>query len=165
MVTRKTALVLAMNKRKFRGPKAEHDEGTIKKKLDTQAVSRWIASTLLAFLWFLSLSSPCQVEVESYLAKRRGRLPVPNSLKQSPPFCAKKNNNHPPAIIRGNTVTCMVSTKGANSSLKLVSFAIIKLGSLYFLFVIKLVVNRLFNSLAVIHWINEFYKNEKKQVD
>ena len=33
MVTRKTALVLAMNKRKFRGPKAEHDEGTIKKSL------------------------------------------------------------------------------------------------------------------------------------
>ena len=30
MVTRKTALVLAMNKRKFRGPKAERDEGTIK---------------------------------------------------------------------------------------------------------------------------------------
>ena len=59
----------------------------------------------------------------------------------------------------------MVSTKGANSSLKLVSFAIIKLDSLYFLFVIKLVVNRLFNSLAVIHWINEFYKNGKKQVD
>ena len=42
------------------------------------------------------------------------------------------------------------------------SFAIIKLGRLYFLFVIKLVVNRLFNSLAV---INEFYKNGKKQVD
>ena len=45
----------------------------------------------------------------------------------------------------------MVPTKGANSSLKLGSFAIIKLGSLYFLFVIKLVVNGLFNSLAVIH--------------
>ena len=58
--------------------------------------------------------------------------------------------------MRGNTVTCMVSTKGANSSLKLVKFAIIKLGSLYFLFVIKLV-NGLFNSLAVIYWINELY--------
>jgi len=30
MATRKTALVLPMNKRKFRGQKAEHDEGTIK---------------------------------------------------------------------------------------------------------------------------------------
>ena len=48
----------------------------------------------------------------------RAWLPVSNIiLKQSPPFCTKKRNNRPSALIWENMSLCMVDTKASFISL------------------------------------------------